>query len=401
MRSSGSWWASRSGASDRERDRRGGRWLRTKVRQFRSHRSALVRPAEVAELATWTTPGQRALFRTMHVADQRHGLDVVASLRAAGRTDPDLLLAGLLHDAGKGQTGVWPRVAWSLGEAYGSWVWRVAGILPGMRRSLARLRDHAERSAELAQAAGCAAADRRPDPPPGGTARPRPRRGAAARGRGQLMLRSAARRRPEGSDRRRRSRPPALTSTDASIRFADARAPERATLVELDGFDGPLALLLSLIEARRLDVLTVPLGALAGAYLEALATLPGDRLVHVSAFVAVASQLILIKSRALLPRRWEAVGPGLGVMRPTPRRSSARGCCCTGRTATPDGDWRSPRPGAACSGASRRSRRQPGERARDPGPCRRWIRRGCAMPSSGRPRSCRRRRPRPRSSRAS
>ena len=52
----------------------------------------------------------------MHVADQRHGLDVVASLRAAGRTDPDLLLAGLLHDAGKGQTGVWPRVAWSLGE---------------------------------------------------------------------------------------------------------------------------------------------------------------------------------------------------------------------------------------------------------------------------------------------
>jgi segregation and condensation protein A len=106
---------------------------------------------------------------------------------------------------------------------------------------------------------------------------------------------------------------PALTSTDAAIRFADARAPERATLVELDGFDGPLGLLLSLIEARRLDVLTVPLGALAGAYLEALADLPGDRLGHVSAFVAVASQLILIKSRALLPRRWEAVGPGLGT----------------------------------------------------------------------------------------
>ena len=38
-------------------------------------------------------------------------------------------------------------------------------------------------------------------------------------------------------------------------------------------FDGPLALLLSLIEARQLDILTVPLGALAGAYLEALARL--------------------------------------------------------------------------------------------------------------------------------
>ena len=50
-------------------------------------------------------------------------------------------------------------------------------------------------------------------------------------------------------------------------------------------------------------MLTVPLGALADAYLDALATLDEDRMGHVSAFVAVASQLILIKSRALLPRR--------------------------------------------------------------------------------------------------
>jgi segregation and condensation protein A len=67
-------------------------------------------------------------------------------------------------------------------------------------------------------------------------------------------------------------------------------------------FDGPLGLLLSLIEGRQLDVLTVPLGDLADAYLEALASLDSDRLGHVSAFVAVASQLILIKSRAMLPR---------------------------------------------------------------------------------------------------
>lgn len=117
------------------------------------------------------------------------------------------------------------------------------------------------------------------------------------------------------ADSRRADEPIAarpLSSMDAGIRFADSRAPERATVVTLDGFDGPLALLLSLIEARRLDVLTVPLGALAGAYLEALSALTGDRLVHVTAFVAVASQLILIKSRALLPRRLEpAVGTGL------------------------------------------------------------------------------------------
>jgi segregation and condensation protein A len=87
-----------------------------------------------------------------------------------------------------------------------------------------------------------------------------------------------------------------------AIAFGDERRPEAAMHVTLPAFDGPLALLLALIEARQLDVFTVPLGALADAYLDALASLEGDRMANVSAFVAVASQLILIKSRALLPR---------------------------------------------------------------------------------------------------
>ncbi|HMJ79806.1 MAG TPA: hypothetical protein VK592_02040, partial [Candidatus Dormibacteraeota bacterium] len=77
-------------------------------------------------------------------------------LRADGVTDRDVLIAGLLHDAGKGRTGVWPRVAYSLGQAYGPWVWRTAGYLPGMRAPLERVRTHAETSADLAAAAGCA-----------------------------------------------------------------------------------------------------------------------------------------------------------------------------------------------------------------------------------------------------
>ena len=93
------------------------------------------------------------------------------------------------------------------------------------------------------------------------------------------------------------------TATPPAIAFGDPRRPETATRVTLPAFDGPLQLLLALIEARQLDVLTVPLGALADAYLDALATLDGDRMGNVSAFVAVASQLILIKSRAMLPRR--------------------------------------------------------------------------------------------------
>lgn len=95
----------------------------------------------------------------------------------------------------------------------------------------------------------------------------------------------------------------AHAETTPAVRFGEGRRPETATHVQVAEFEGPLALLLALIEARQLDILTVPLGGLADAYLDALATLEADRLGNVSSFVAVASQLILIKSRAMLPRR--------------------------------------------------------------------------------------------------
>jgi hypothetical protein len=116
-----------------------------------------VSAAERAGLAAWLTTPQLAVFDAMHVADRRHGLDVVATLRADGVDEPDLIVAGLLHDAGKGATGVWPRVAYALGQAYGPWAWRLAGLLPGFDEALMTLRDHAETSARLAAAAGCSA----------------------------------------------------------------------------------------------------------------------------------------------------------------------------------------------------------------------------------------------------
>lgn len=70
--------------------------------------------------------------------------------------------------------------------------------------------------------------------------------------------------------------------------------------VQLEVFAGPLDLLLQLIESRQLDVLTVPLADLADAYVEYLARDPvaPDQLAD---FVAIASQLILLKSRRVLP----------------------------------------------------------------------------------------------------
>ena len=102
---------------------------------------------------------------------------------------------------------------------------------------------------------------------------------------------------------------PVVAAGGTAVSFGEGRRPESRTQVQMAEFDGPLALLLSLIEARQLDVLTVPLGALADAYLDALGRLEADRLGNVSAFVTIASQLILIKSRAMLPRRTEPTDP--------------------------------------------------------------------------------------------
>jgi hypothetical protein len=134
-------------------------WWAGKVRQFRRHLTGVVTTAEREALAGWLTPAQLALFDAMHRADQRHGLDVVASLRGDGHGDDrDLLLAGLFHDAAKGPgVGLMPRVGWSLGERYGRRVLTATGWLPGFGIAYDRLRDHADRSAEMALAAGCSA----------------------------------------------------------------------------------------------------------------------------------------------------------------------------------------------------------------------------------------------------
>ncbi len=66
-----------------------------------------------------------------------------------------MLLAGLLHDAGKGDTGVGPRIVYSLGQVMGPGVVRLGRRVPGYGAALERLRTHAETSAALAEAAGC------------------------------------------------------------------------------------------------------------------------------------------------------------------------------------------------------------------------------------------------------
>ena len=130
-------------------------WWAAKVRQTKRHLLARVSAPERDALTNWLTPAQLAVFDAMHIADRRHGLDVAAALRAGGMRDTEVVLAGLLHDAGKGDTGLVPRVVYSLGTARMTWVERIVGWLPGMRSALERLRTHQETSARIAEAAGC------------------------------------------------------------------------------------------------------------------------------------------------------------------------------------------------------------------------------------------------------
>lgn len=82
--------------------------------------------------------------------------------------------------------------------------------------------------------------------------------------------------------------------------------------VELPVFQGPLDLLLSLIEREELDITRVSLAQVTGqylAYLEAMERVPPELLAD---FLVVAAKLILIKSEALLPRPPAIVAESVG-----------------------------------------------------------------------------------------
>ncbi len=71
--------------------------------------------------------------------------------------------------------------------------------------------------------------------------------------------------------------------------------------IHLEQFEGPLHLLLTLIEKEKLDITQVSLARVADQYLEYLKSGENISLENLSSFLSIAARLILIKSRALLP----------------------------------------------------------------------------------------------------
>ncbi len=71
--------------------------------------------------------------------------------------------------------------------------------------------------------------------------------------------------------------------------------------ITTDQFEGPLDLLLSLIEERKLDITRLSLAQVADQYLEKMQSSQKATLQNMADFLVIASKLILIKSKALLP----------------------------------------------------------------------------------------------------
>jgi segregation and condensation protein A len=72
--------------------------------------------------------------------------------------------------------------------------------------------------------------------------------------------------------------------------------------VRLPVFEGPLDLLLQLIEERELDITKVSLAAVTDQYLEYINQLETVEPEKLADFLIIAAQLLLIKSRNLLPQ---------------------------------------------------------------------------------------------------
>ncbi|MEW6230724.1 MAG: segregation/condensation protein A [Chloroflexota bacterium] len=72
--------------------------------------------------------------------------------------------------------------------------------------------------------------------------------------------------------------------------------------VNLMVFQGPLDLLLQLVEQRKLDITTISLAQVADQYVEYIGRMPEHDPEVLSGFLVVAAKLLLLKSWALLPR---------------------------------------------------------------------------------------------------
>ncbi len=99
---------------------------------------------------------------------------------------------------------------------------------------------------------------------------------------------------------------------DAAPAAGESRggAQEALPAIRLPVFEGPLDLLLQLIQRRDLDITAVSLAAVADQYLAAVHADEGLGAPALAEFVFIGAKLLELKSRALLPEREPTGGEG-------------------------------------------------------------------------------------------
>jgi hypothetical protein len=136
-----------------------------RVGQFWRGLSASVSAEDRGRVEIILPPAALRLFTQMPLDAQRHSLNVLASLRAAGYDQADLAVAALLHDCGKVaaaqggvQLGLWLRGPLVMLEAWLPQLaaaWASPNPAHGWRYALYVQREHAAIGATWASEAGC------------------------------------------------------------------------------------------------------------------------------------------------------------------------------------------------------------------------------------------------------
>ncbi len=73
-------------------------------------------------------------------------------------------------------------------------------------------------------------------------------------------------------------------------------------ILKLEQYEGPLDLLLALIQKHKIDILDIPIAEICQQYIEYIEALEQRQMEVTGEFIVMGAQLMLIKSRMLLPR---------------------------------------------------------------------------------------------------
>src|ERR1700737_1980931 len=94
-------------------------------------------------------------------------------------------------------------------------------------------------------------------------------------------------------------------------RPAEVAEGEPALMIDVDGYEGPLDLLLTLARQQRVDLAKISILALADQYLAFIEAVR-QRLELAADYLVVAAWLAYLKSRLLIPATETDLGPSAG-----------------------------------------------------------------------------------------